>query len=61
VGRPRCCGRRAGAWMAAGAMQLPPSQWDLRRRPARSPAPGSGAGGPPGHPADHPGGWLRGG
>ena len=42
VGRPRCCGRRAGAWMAAGAMQLPPSQWDLRRRRARSPAPGSG-------------------
>src|SRR6266567_2464064 len=42
VGRPRCCGRRAGAWMAAGAMQLPPSQWNLRRRRARSPAPGSG-------------------
>ena len=62
VGRPRCCGRRAGAWMAAGAMQLPPSWWDLRRRRARSPAPGSGGsarGGPPGHPADHLGGWLR--
>jgi hypothetical protein len=42
VGRPRCCGRRAGAWMAAGAMQLPPSRWDLRRRRARSPAPESG-------------------
>jgi hypothetical protein len=42
VGRPRCCGRRAGAWMAAGAMQLPPSRWDLRRRRARRPAPGSG-------------------
>jgi hypothetical protein len=42
AGRPRCCGRRAGAWMAAGAMQLPPSRWDLRRRRARSPAPESG-------------------
>ena len=25
AGRPRCCGSRAGAWMAAGAMQPPPS------------------------------------
>jgi hypothetical protein len=28
--------------MAAGAMQLPPSRWDLRCRRARRPAPGSG-------------------
>jgi hypothetical protein len=31
AGRPQCCGRRAGAWMAADAMQLPPSRRDLRR------------------------------
>ena len=43
AGRPRCCGRRARAWTAAGAMQLPPpggilgaGQPGIRRRARRT-------------------------
>jgi hypothetical protein len=61
AGRPRRCGRRARAWMAA--MRLPPpggirgaGQPGIRRRARRS-----GARGRPGRPADYPGRWSRGG
>jgi hypothetical protein len=55
AGTPWCCGRRARAWMAASAMQLPPpggirgaGQPGIRRRAQRA-----GARSPPVRPADH--------